>query len=83
MRKDFVEGEELYGLEKFYERMIVKDNAWHFGFEPEEVADFLGEYGWRMIEHLGYDDLADRYVKPTARELPFMVIERMVYAEKE
>ncbi|WP_047865852.1 SAM-dependent methyltransferase [Rubrobacter aplysinae] len=83
VRKDFVEGEELYGLEKFYERMIVKNNAWHFGFEPEEVAGFLGEYGWRMIEHLGYDDLADRYVKPTGRELPFMAIERMVYAEKE
>ena len=83
VRKDFIEGKELYGLEKFYERMIVKDNAWHFGFEPEEVADFLSEYGWRMIEHLGYDDLADRYVKPTARELPSMVIERMVYAEKE
>ena len=83
VRKDFIEGKELYGLEKFYERMIVKDNAWHFGFEPEKVADFLGEYGWRMIEHLGYDDLADRYVKPTGRDLPFMVIERMVYAEKE
>ena len=83
VRKDFIEGKKLYGLEKFYERMIVKVNAWHFGFEPEEVADFLSEYGWRMIEHLGYDDLADRYVKPTARELPSMAIERMVYAEKE
>lgn len=80
--KDFVEGLNLYGLEKFYERMIVKDNAWHFGFNPENVADFLSEYGWRLIEDLGYDELGERYTKPTGRNLPAMTIERMVYAEK-
>lgn len=80
--KDFIEGKELYGLEKFYEQIIVKDNVWRFGFDPEEVAYFLGEYGWRMVEHLGCDELADLYMKPTGRELPSMVIERIVYAEK-
>lgn len=34
------------------------------------------------IEDLDYDDLAERYVKPTGRDLPSMPIERMVYAEK-
>ncbi|MGB0384346.1 MAG: SAM-dependent methyltransferase [Ardenticatenaceae bacterium] len=80
--KDFIEGQNLYGQEKFYEQMIVKDNAWHFGFDPLRLADFLSEYGWRIVEHLGYDELAERYMKPTRRQLPSMKIERMVYAQK-
>jgi len=80
--KDFVEGKNLYGEEKFYERMIVKDKIWHFGFDPAELADFLGEYGWRLIEDLSYEELNNRYAKPIGRNLPSMKIERMVYAEK-
>ena len=37
---------------------------------------------WRLVEHLGYDELAERYMKPTGREIPSMMIERMVYATK-
>ena len=55
---------------------------WLFGLDPENVDDFLGDYGWRVLEHLGYEELADRYVKPTGRELTSMAIERIVYAEK-
>jgi O-methyltransferase involved in polyketide biosynthesis len=36
--KDLVEGRELYGLEKPYQRSVVKDQVWHFGFAPEEVV---------------------------------------------
>jgi O-methyltransferase involved in polyketide biosynthesis len=50
--------------------------------DPEEVANLLGAYGWRVLEHLGYEELAERYVKRTGRKLPSMAIERMVYAEK-
>jgi len=82
VRKDFIEGKNLYGLEKFYKQTIVKNKLWLFGFEPEEVDNFLSEYGWRLVEHLGYDELAERYMKPTGRELPSMMIERMVYATK-
>ncbi len=80
--KDFIDGENLYGQEKFYERMLVKDKIWHFGFDPAQVADFLGEYGWRLIEDLSYEELNNRYAKSVGRALPSMVIERMVYAEK-
>jgi methyltransferase (TIGR00027 family) len=82
VRKDFVEGKKRYGQEALYEEMIVNNSVWHFGFEPGEVADFLSEYGWCIVEHLGYDELAERYMKPTGRELPVMTIERMVYAKK-
>ncbi|MCP5099839.1 MAG: class I SAM-dependent methyltransferase [Chloroflexi bacterium] len=80
--KDFIEGKNVYGAEKIYERMIVKDNIWHFGFDPAEVADFLAEYGWRLIEDLSYEELNHRYAKSIGRNLPSMKIERMVYAEK-
>ena len=50
--------------------------------DPENVADFLAEHGWRVLEHLGYDELAERCVKPTGRDLVFIAIERMVYSEK-
>lgn len=82
VRKDFVDGKKLYGQNALYEEMIVKGNVWHFGFEPEKVANFLSEYGWHIVEHLGYDELAEGYMKPTGRELPVMSIERMVYAKK-
>jgi len=45
------------------------------------VADFLDEYGWRFIEDVGYEELNERYVV-TGRNLPFMTMERVVYAEK-
>jgi methyltransferase (TIGR00027 family) len=82
IRKDFIEGKNLYRSEKFYKQNIIKNNIWLFGFEPEEVDNFLSEYGWQPLEHLGYDQLAERYMKPTGRELPSMMIERMVYATK-
>ena len=82
VRKDFTEGKNIYQQETIYKQMIVEGNAWHFGLDPEDVAAFLSAYGWHMEEHLGYDELAESYVKPTGRELPFMAIERMVYAEK-
>jgi hypothetical protein len=46
------------------------------------VADLLSSHGWRVVEHLGYDELAERYVKPTGRALAATPITRMVYAEK-
>ena len=81
--KDYIEGKNLYGEEAFYKRMVIKDKGWHFGFEPAEVAGFLKEYGWRLIEDLSYAELSERYAEPTGRNLPAMKIERVVYAEKD
>ena len=80
--KDFIDGENFYGLEYLYKQMLVKDKIWLFGLDPEKVDDFIGEFGWRVVEHLGYDELGERYVKPTGRELQSMAIERIVFAEK-
>ena len=82
VRKDFIEGKNKYEQEAAYEQYITKDKFWLFGIYPEEIPGFLETYGWRVIEHLGYEELAERYVKPTGRELASTPIERMVYAEK-
>jgi len=82
VRKDFIDGKVLYGAKYLYKKTVLKDKSWLFGMDPEDVADFLGVYGWRVLEHLGYEELAERYVKPTGRKLVSMALERMVYAEK-
>jgi methyltransferase (TIGR00027 family) len=80
--KDFIDGEVFYGQEYLYRQMLVKDKIWVFGMDPEHVDGFLDEYGWRVLEHLGYEELGERYVKPTGRELESLAIERIVAAEK-
>jgi methyltransferase (TIGR00027 family) len=82
VRKDFMDGKVFYGHEFLYKKMLLKDKIWLFGMDPEDVADFLGGYGWRVLEHLGYEELAEVYVKPTGRKLESLELERVVYAEK-
>jgi methyltransferase (TIGR00027 family) len=83
IRPDFLDGQHLYGQQATYAKYVVKDKSWRYGIAPEGVADLLSGRGWRVVEHLGYDELAERYVKPTGRALAATAIERMVYAEKE
>jgi methyltransferase (TIGR00027 family) len=80
--RDFIEGENFYGQEYLYKKMLLRDKIWLFGLDPENVDDFVGEYGWHVLDHLDYEQLANRYVKPTGRKLRSMAIERIVYAEK-
>jgi methyltransferase (TIGR00027 family) len=82
VRKDFLEGRALYGQEALYKKYVLNDKTWLFGMNPEDVADCIGAYGWRVIEHLGYEELAERYVRPTGRTLVATPIERVVCAEK-
>lgn len=81
VRKDFLEGKALYGWESGYTR-FVKSKIWRFGIGPENCAAFLAEYGWRVVEDLGYDQLAGRYIVPTSRALTATPVERIVYAVK-
>jgi methyltransferase (TIGR00027 family) len=82
VRKDFIDGTVLHGLGSLHERLVLKDKSWLFGMDPEGVPDFLDGYGWRVLEHLGSEELAERYVKPTGRKLKSVPIEPVVYAEK-
>ena len=80
--KEFLTGDNLYGQEKTYQQAVEK-GFWLFGLHPGEVSDFLEPYGWRVVEHHGYDELAEQYVKPTGRNLSALPIERLVLAVKE
>ncbi|BBX44180.1 hypothetical protein GCM10009641_67200 [Mycobacterium cookii] len=55
---------------------------WDFGIAPDEVAVFLSQHGWRLIEQAGPDLIVQRYVAPTGRDLLASPIEWSAYAEK-
>jgi methyltransferase (TIGR00027 family) len=82
VRKDFLDGRVMYGWEKFYKKYVVKDKIWLFGMDPEAWPNFLKDYGWQVIEDVGYDEMVEKYTKPTGHILTSTPIERMVYAEK-
>lgn len=81
VRRNFLEGKALYGWESGYRR-FVETNVWLFGMEPEDWPIFLRGYGWRIIEDVGYDELAAKYIGPTGRQLRSTPVERIVCAER-
>jgi methyltransferase (TIGR00027 family) len=82
IRKDFIDGKVLYGAEYLFKSMVLRNKSFLFGLDPKDVTAFLGGHGWRVLEHLGYEQLSERYVQPTGRKLLSTPLERMVYAEK-
>lgn len=82
VRKDFIDGVNLYGAGPTYQRFRVKQPLWHVGLEPGRVAALLSEYGWQELEQLGSTEFAARYVRPSGRALPVSEIERVVSAVK-
>jgi methyltransferase (TIGR00027 family) len=81
VRKDFIEGKHLDGLDSIYNR-FVKTGTWKFGMNPEDWPVFLKKYGWQIKEDVGADDITDKYVKATGRKFKKTSIERIIYAEK-
>jgi methyltransferase (TIGR00027 family) len=82
VREDFLDGKEMYGHEALYEKFVERESIWLFGIDPEGVSPFLEQYGWRLVEHLGYEELAEQYITPTGRGVASSPVERVVLAEK-
>jgi methyltransferase (TIGR00027 family) len=82
VRRDFIDGVNFYGAEQLYRRFRQRQQLWRFGLQPEEVAAFLDGHGWRLVEQLGPDDVVQRYVEPTGRDLTASQVEWSAYAEK-
>ena len=82
VRRDFIDGTNRYGTPTLYRRVRQRRKLWHFGIQPEEVHDFLAAYGWRLVEQLGPEQLVQRYIEPTGRNLTASQIEWSAYAEK-
>ena len=75
VRKDFLEGRAMFGNKRFYNNFVGK-RLFIFGMEPGSWPDFLKPYGWTVVEDIGYDELAETYIKPTGRSLTSTPIER-------
>ncbi len=82
VRRDFIDGINLYGAEALYRRFVQRQQLWHFGLPPQEVATFLAGHGWRLCEQAGPDLIMQRYIEPTGRHLTASPIEWTAYAEK-
>ncbi len=81
VRKDFLDGRNKFNNQRFYNNFVAK-KIFIFGKEPEEWPGFLKEYGWEVIEDKGFDELAEKYIRPTGRKLTATPIERIVFAKK-
>jgi methyltransferase (TIGR00027 family) len=82
VRRNFINGTNRYGTRTLYRNTRQRHQLWQFGLEPDEVAGFIADYGWRLVEQAGPDELAQRYVEPTGRKLPASQLEWSAYAEK-
>jgi len=82
VRRDFIDGTNRYGTRTLYRGVRQRHQLWHFGLQPDEVAEFIVDYGWRLVEQAGPDELLQRYVQPTGRKLNASQLEWSAYAEK-
>jgi methyltransferase (TIGR00027 family) len=82
VRRDFIDGTNLYGTPTLYRRVRRRRQLWHFGILPEESQELLAAYGWRLVEQVGPEQLVQRYIEPTGRNLTASQIEWSAYAEK-
>ncbi|EME51206.1 O-methyltransferase [Amycolatopsis decaplanina DSM 44594] len=82
VRRDFLDGEAMYGADALHRQFVEKKRIWRFGLNPEDVSGFLDEYGWRELEQMGAEQLTSRYVRPTGRITDVSELERTVHAEK-
>ena len=82
VRKDFIDGVNMYGASMLYRRFRQRQQAWRFGLDPDEVSEFLAAYGWRLLEQAGPDYFLHHYIRPTGRNLDASQLEWSTYAEK-
>ena len=82
VQRDFIEGANRYGTRTLYRNTRERHQIWQFGLEPDEVAGFIAEYGWRLVEQAGPDEFVQRYVEPAGRNLPASQLEWSAYAQK-
>jgi methyltransferase (TIGR00027 family) len=82
VRKDFIDGVNMYDAAILYKRFRQRQQVWRFGLDPDAVSDFIAEYGWRLVEQAGPDYFLEHYIRPTGRNLSASQLEWSAYAEK-
>jgi methyltransferase (TIGR00027 family) len=82
VRRDFIDGVNMYDAAILYKRFRQRRQVWRFGLDPDEVSDFVAEYGWRLVEQAGPDYFLRNYVRPAGRDLAASQLEWSAYAER-
>jgi len=82
VRRDFIEGTNLYDAAILYKRFRQRRQVWRFGLDPDEVSGLLAEYGWHLVEQAGPEYFQQHYIRPSGRNLGASQLEWSAYAEK-
>jgi methyltransferase (TIGR00027 family) len=83
VRRDFIDGVNMYGAAYLYKRFRQRRQVWRFGLDPGEVAGFLAEYGWRLAEQAGPEYYQRNYIAPAGRDMPPSDLEWAALAVKD
>lgn len=81
VRRDFLDGTNLYGAARAHRNFVRRQRLWTFGLHPDGVAGLLAEHGWSEVEQVGPAEYAGRYL--ASRGLAASEIERAVLAERD
>ncbi|MBE1546602.1 methyltransferase (TIGR00027 family) [Mycobacterium sp. OAS707] len=82
VRRDFIEGTNLYDAAILYKKFRQRRQVWRFGLDPDEVSGLLAEYGWHLLEQAGPEYFQQHYIRPSGRNLGASQLEWSAYAEK-
>jgi len=52
----------FFGAEKLLKDLESIEERWTFGFLPDELPNYLSNYGWTLIEDLGATEYRQRYL---------------------
>jgi O-methyltransferase involved in polyketide biosynthesis len=65
-----------------YKRFRQRRKVWKFGLNPDDVAEFVAEYGWELVEQAGPDYYLQNYIEPAGRDLTASQLEWAAYCVK-
>ncbi|MDT5237640.1 MAG: hypothetical protein QOF47_3627 [Mycobacterium sp.] len=82
VRKDFIDGVNMYDAAILYKRFRQRQQVWRFGLDPDQVSEFVAEYGWHLDEQAGPDYFLRNYIEPKGRKLAASQLEWSAYAHK-
>jgi methyltransferase (TIGR00027 family) len=80
VRRDFIDGAMLYQATSLYRRFRERRQIWRFGMNPDEVSEFVAEFGWGLAEQAGPEYFQQHYIAPTGRSLGASELEWTAYA---
>ena len=72
----------MYDAALLYKRFRQRQQLWKFGLDPDEVAGFVDQYGWKLLEQTGPAYYVRNYIRPTGRDLAASDLEWAAYAGK-